>query len=256
MVKLVKSVFVKIITIIIILLVIAYFSLDYVAAAIIKANIEEKLTAKVDIAKVDISYVPLGIDIKGISIENLKETDPWKKMELKEIGVRVKASSLNTDTIIVNYVNVDTPSVKYDLGELGLTDVAGNVGKKVVGGIISNAILGPASLGVGIAKMGIDGVKAIKENSDEQKQQEANKIARANSGEKKFIIKKIFINDMQLTPTSKVLWLEEGSSVRIPDIELEYVDENSGDDIVRHTRDVIKKAIVAELTRLKSNKAE
>lgn len=251
MTKVLKSLIKKTLIAAILVIVTLYFALDFIAAALIKSNIAQKLNSQVKIASVDIGYVPLGISIKGLDIKNMAEDAQWQNMSLNEISVIVNAKSLTTDTIVIDYLLLDSPGVVYNLGELGLVDVAGNVGKKVVTGVLGNAILGPASLGLGIVNMGIDGVKAIKKNSEEKEQKAAEKQAREERGAKKLAIKKLYINDIKLTPSNKVLWLKDGAAINIADIELENIDEDSRDDMLKHIRSIIKKSLLEEITRLK-----
>ncbi len=224
------------------LFVLAFVLLSGSINSIVKNKVIEfsknSMNFETEIGYISIDFFPPGLTVRRLSVKNDSAEDPLRSFKAKKITVDIDKDSIFTDTIIINHILIDSPEITYDTGELGLTDL----GKQTVGTVLDWG-------------MGLFGKSSDKEEKKAKKA--ASKKSKDNSKPaKKFIITRIDIKGANFVPEGEVLWIKKGEKIAIPDINLTNINENSGENITRHVKSIIKQTVTAELlkVRLQRNK--
>lgn len=234
MLKVIKWLSISIITLLIIAFAAVYFYLNTIVATQIEKFGSEGLNAKVTLGSANVSLYPIGLKLKNLSIEKSDKNDPLKKFIADEIEVSVDHNSLRTDTLVVNYITVKKSEVTYELKALGLADM------------LAAPVEAPLSFLGTISS----GIKSLYKSKEEKAHEKLN----GNGKGDKFVIKKLLITDSKFIPAGGAMVLGNIKEVALPDIELEYVNETSGDNILKNAMSVMQKAVVKKLMFIKTNK--
>lgn len=225
-------------------LVVVFLSINSIVKSQIVAFGKNSMSFDVGISYVAANFFPPGLTIRGLSVDNENHDDPLKHFKAKKITVDVDQDSIFTDTIIINRVLISAPEVTYDTGLLGI----GDVGKKIASGDVGGAV----DWGVGFLNKAIGKIKGEKEEK-----KPAKKVAsKSNKNGKKFIIKKFDIEKATFIPADEALWIKKGEKITLPDINMTNIDENSGENIGKHVKSVVKQAVVAELLRINAKRTQ
>ncbi|MCE3231793.1 MAG: hypothetical protein K0R98_50 [Rickettsiaceae bacterium] len=229
--KVIKWLSILVITLLVIAFGVIYFYLNTIVATQIEKFGSEGLNAKVTLGSANVSLYPIGLKLKNLSIEKSDKNDPLKKFIADEITVGVDHNSLRTDTLVVNYITVDKSEVTYELKALGLADM------------VAAPVEAPLSFLGTIS----DGIKSLYKDKEEMAQE---KVGKGGKGQK-FVIKKLLITNSKFIPANGALLLGKMREVELPDIELEYVNETSGNHILKNVVNVMQKAVVKKLMFIK-----
>lgn len=211
---------------------VSYFYMNTIVKSQIEKFGSESMNAKVAVGSVRVSLFPIGITLKKLSIDKDDKNDPLKHFYADKIEVSVDHNSLTTDVPVINYIRVNAPEVTYDLGILGTLGMAVTAAKEG-----TSNFFGAIS----------DSFKSLIGSKEEEQPKKAKK---SSGSTKKFIIKKININDAKFTPTANQALPNNLKEISLPDIELEYVNETSGDHILKNVGMAMQKAAVKKLTTL------
>jgi len=95
-------------------LVILSFSLDGIVKSKIESTASQMLNTSVTVDKASISILNGNGTIKGITIHNPKGFSDNPAVQLKQIGLKMKLSSLLSDTIVIKNIRIQKPEVYFE----------------------------------------------------------------------------------------------------------------------------------------------
>jgi hypothetical protein len=233
--KIIQWFFISLLALIIAAFAIVYFYLNTIVASQIEKFGSQALKAKVVVGSANVSLFPIGLKIKKLSIDKDDKNDPMKRIYAEKIEISVDHNSLKTSVPVINYITVNSPEVTYDIGILGAADAA-------VKAIKDGDTVGAIQSGLSAFA---DGIKSLYKDKEEEPKKK--KSENTSGSTQKFVIKKIYINSAKFIPASNKPILDKIKEIPLPDMEMQYSSETTGDAILKDVLLSVEKAAVKKL---------